>query len=70
MWRAIRFLNPATAIASEVRERLSKEMMAWGKDYLGQRLARVYVEEVGRAAIDLYGGRLRVSAERLAETVS
>lgn len=70
VWRAIRLLNPATALASEVRERLSKEMMAWGKDQVMRRLVAVYVEEVGRAAIDLYGGRLRVSEGALAEHVS
>ena len=62
VWRAIRVLNPAAALASEVRERLSKEMMAWGKDYVARRLATAFVEEVGRAAIDLYGGRLRLVA--------
>lgn len=60
VWRAIRVLNPATALASEVRERLSREMMAWGKNYVARRLATAFVEEVGRAAIDLYGGRLRL----------
>lgn len=62
VWRAIRVLNPAAALASEVRERLSKEMMTWGKSYVARRIATAFVEEVGRAAIDLYGGRLRLIA--------
>jgi predicted GTPase len=70
IWRAIRILNPLTAVTSEIRERLSKEMMAWGKKHVTQRLARVYVEEVGRAAIDLYGGRLRVDSQRLSAHVT
>jgi predicted GTPase len=45
-------------------------MLEWGREHLAKRLAETYVEEVGRAAIDLYGGRLRVSAEQLADHVS
>jgi hypothetical protein len=65
IWRMIRLLNPATAVTQEVRERLSRQMYQWGREELAKRLARGYVKEVGRAAIDLYGGRLRVSAEEL-----
>lgn len=62
VWRLLRMVNPATAIAHETRERLSKAMMKWGKEHVTRRLAEAYVEEVGRAAIDLYGGRLKVVA--------
>ncbi len=65
IWRIIRMLNPATAATQELRERLSNQMYRWGREELAKRLARGYVKEVGRAAIDLYGGRLRVSAEEL-----
>ena len=65
VWRAIRVLNPATAIASELRERLSKEIMSWGREHIARRLASAFVEEIGRAAIDLYGGRLRLDPVRL-----
>jgi uncharacterized protein len=65
VWRMIRLLNPAAAVTQEVRERLSKQMYEWGREELAKRLARAYVKEVGRAAIDLYGGRLRVTAEEL-----
>lgn len=64
-WRFIRMLNPGAAVANEVRERISKELMAWGKSHVSRRLAQVYIEEVGRAAIDLYGGRLRIAPDRL-----
>jgi predicted GTPase len=40
-------------------------MMQWGRDAVARKLAETYVEEIGRAAIDLYGGRLRVSSEAL-----
>ncbi len=65
IWRIIRVLNPAAAVTQELRERLSRQMYNWGREELAKRLARGYVKEVGRAAIDLYGGRLRVSPEEL-----
>jgi predicted GTPase len=65
VWRAVRLLNPVTAATSELRERLSKKMLEWGRDHLARQLARTYVEEVGRAAIDLYGGRLKVRPGQL-----
>jgi uncharacterized protein len=65
IWRVIRMLNPATAATQELRERLSNQMYRWGREEIAKRLARGYVKEVGRAAIDLYGGRLRVTPEEL-----
>jgi uncharacterized protein len=65
VWRIIRMLNPATAATQELRERLSNQMYRWGREEIAKRLASGYVKEVGRAAIDLYGGRLRVSPEEL-----
>ncbi len=70
VWRVLRMVNPASAIANEVRERVSKELMAWSKSHIAQRLATVFVEEVGRAAIDLYGGRLRLAPELVEGHVS
>jgi predicted GTPase len=65
VWRIVRMLNPATAATQELRERLSNQMYRWGREEIAKRLARGYVKEVGRAAIDLYGGRLRVTPEEL-----
>lgn len=70
IWRVVRLANPATAAANEAREQLSKAMMEWGRDAISRRLTEVYVLEVGRAAIDLYGDRLRVSTEALTGYVS
>jgi len=70
VWRIIRLANPATAATSEMREQLSKAMMQWGRDAVARRLMEAYVEEIGRAAIDLYGGRLRVASDLLASHVS
>lgn len=70
VWRVVRLANPATAAASEAREQLSKAMMQWGRDAISRKLTDAYVLEVGRAAIDLYGGRLRVSSGTLSGHVS
>lgn len=61
IWRLIRLANPATAAANEARDRLSRAMYAWGREQIARRIATAFVEEVGRAAIDLYGGRLRAA---------
>jgi predicted GTPase len=70
IWRIVRLANPATAAANEAREQLSKAMVQWGRDAVARRLMEAYVLEVGRAAIDLYGGRLRVSSTDLSGYVS
>jgi len=59
-WRVIRMMNPATAATQEARERLSRAVVGWGREQVSRQLAVAFVEEVGRAAIDLYGGRLRI----------
>lgn len=60
VWRLVRLVNPATAITNEARERLSRALFQWGREHVMRRMVEAYVEEVGRAAIDLYGGRLRI----------
>lgn len=62
VWRIIRLMNPIAAATQEIRERLSKSMYEGLRQELAQRLASAYVREVGRAAIDLYSGRLAVPA--------
>lgn len=61
IWRLVRLVNPATALTNEARERLSRALFQWGREHVMRRLVEAYVEEVGRAAIDLYGGRLRIA---------
>ena len=70
IWRLIRLVNPVTAAAQEAREQITKHLYANVRDQLARQLARAYVREVGRAAIDLYGGRLRVSEAELATHIS
>jgi uncharacterized protein len=70
IWRLVRLVNPVTAAAQEAREQITKHLYATVRDQLARQLARGYVREVGRAAIDLYGGRLKVSASALAGHIS
>ena len=65
LWRVVRLLNPVSAATQELRERFTRQIYDMGREHMGRRLARAYVREVGRAAIDLYGGTLRVTPAQL-----
>ena len=65
LWRIVRLLNPVSAATQELRERFTRQIYEAGREHLARRLAQAFVREVGRAAIDLYGGNLRVTAEQL-----
>jgi predicted GTPase len=65
LWRIVRLLNPVTAATQELRERFTRQIYEAGREHLARRLARAFVKEVGRAAIDLYGGNLHVAPGRL-----
>lgn len=64
-WRIARLTNPMTALLAEARQRIVGAAMTEAGDYLRNQGARIWVEEVGRAAIELYSGRLRVDTDRL-----
>lgn len=70
LWRIIRLANPLGAATQEIRERMSKQVIQQLRQDLARRLAGIYVREVGRAAIDLYSGRLKVSSDSLRDHVS
>jgi uncharacterized protein len=70
LWRIVRLLNPVSAATQELRERFTRQIYDAGREHLARRLARAFVREVGRAAIDLYGGSLRVSKTQLESHVS
>jgi predicted GTPase len=70
LWRIVRLLNPVSAATQEVRERFTRQIYEAGREHLARRLAQAFVREVGRAAIDLYGGNLRVTAEQLSGHVT
>lgn len=59
LWRILRFVNPASAVAGELREKVSGQFIDGMRSELMRRVARAYIREVGHAAIDLYSGRLR-----------
>ena len=63
LWRILRLANPVTAVAGEVREKLSGELIKGVRTEFTRRIAQAYVREVGRTAIDLYSGRLRPDLE-------
>lgn len=63
IWRLVRLVNPATAVTAEARERMSRAMLQWGREHIARRFAAAFVEEVGRAAIDLYSGRLHAGSD-------
>jgi uncharacterized protein len=70
IWRIARLANPMSAATMEIRERLSKQMLQWGREQIARQLAEAYVMEVGRAAIDLYGGRLSIGERELGAHVT
>jgi uncharacterized protein len=63
LWRIVRLLNPVAAVTQELRERFTRQIYDMGREHLARRIARAFVKEVGRAAIDLYGGNLRVAPQ-------
>lgn len=65
LWRIVRLLNPVSAATQELRERFTRQIYDAGREHIAGRLARAYVREIGRAAIDLYGGNLRVTPAQL-----
>lgn len=68
-WYAYRLLrlsmNPAQAAIQEAKEVIESESIGGTLGFVHGQLARLVVEEIGRAAIDLYGGRLRVEVQNL-----
>lgn len=71
IYRVIRaVVNPLTAIGGEMREQTQRQMLDNIRGAAAKRIAQVYVKEVGRAAIDLYSGRMQVTAKELETTVS
>lgn len=70
IYRALRFANPLAAIAAEVRDHWLDQVAAVGGDWVQAKIVRLWVEEVGRAAIDLYSGALRADAARLSEAAA
>ena len=62
IWRLLRVVNPLAAITQEARSHIGKQLVSNLRDDFTKRLVRVFVSELGDAAIELYGGRLRAPA--------
>lgn len=67
VYRFARLVNPLSALLAEARERILDVAMDSTSSYLRQKGARIWVEEVGRAAIELYSGRLQINSLQLAD---
>ncbi len=65
VWRVTRLVNPTSALLAEARERLLGAALGDAGNWIQRRGARMWVEEVGRAAIELYSGRLELDAAQL-----
>jgi len=66
LWRIIRVIwNPASAAAREVSGVFDTKLATVFSDRVRARLTQEFVLEIGRAAIDLYSGRLALSEEEL-----
>ncbi len=63
LWRIVRVFNPIAAVTQEARERVTRQVISSVRDDMTKRLLTIYLREVGRAAIELYSGRLRSGRE-------
>ncbi|MDX2201847.1 MAG: GTPase [Hyphomicrobiaceae bacterium] len=70
LWRLVRLINPIAAATQELRERATRQIYELGRAHVARRLTEAFVKEVGKAAIDLYGGSVRVRSDRIREHVS
>jgi predicted GTPase len=65
LWRVVRLWNPAGAMGREISRVFDDKFATVLWDRLRARVTQQFVLEVGRAAIDLYSGRLALSEEEL-----
>jgi predicted GTPase len=64
--RVVRAVSPLGALTAEVRDYVVNDLYRNLESHVRAKLARMWIEEVGRAAIELYSGRLRVDVAGLA----
>ena len=65
LWRLVRLWNPVTAAGREISRVFDDKFATVLIDQLRARVTQEYVLEIGRAAIDLYTGRLTLSEDEL-----
>ena len=59
-WRGVRLLNPAAAVASEVRDYITGEVFSKVSLETQWQLKKAFLQEVLSVAIDLYSGRFNI----------
>jgi predicted GTPase len=64
--RVIRGVSPMNALVAELRDYVVDDLFVNLQAHVRAKIVRIWIEEVGRAAIELYSGRLRIDAEGLA----
>ena len=60
IWRGLRLLNPAAAVASEVRDYITGEIFSKVSAETQWQLKKAFLQEVLSVAMDLYSGRFNV----------
>jgi uncharacterized protein len=68
--RIARAVSPLHALVAEVRDHLVGDLFDRVQMNVRRRVVRLWIEEVGRAAIELYSGRLHVDALELASAAA
>jgi uncharacterized protein len=68
--RVARMVSPLNAVLAELRDRVMDELYSELNSKVRHRLVRLWIEEVGRAAIDLYSGRLRADSAQVVAQAS
>src|SRR5690606_567554 len=66
LMRVARAVSPLNAIIAEIRDHVVGDLLDNLQANVQRRIVRLWIEEVGRAAIELYSGRMRVDAMQIA----
>lgn len=64
--RAMRLLNPASAVVGELRDLITNKVLSQASDALQADMKRLLLQEVTQVGIDLYSGKLTTSENELA----
>jgi len=64
LWRIVRLINRLPPATQELRERFTRQLCERWREHLAGGWREPSSRKSGAAAIDLYGGNLRVKHER------
>ena len=64
--RLLRAASPLHAVVAEIRDHVVGDLFDSLQVNVRRRIVRLWIEEIGRASIELYSGRMRVDAMQLA----